>query len=94
MKENLPDVQLMGSNHKIAINRVGISDFKMPIYISEKSGGIQHSIAQISCFVDLHEDIKGVSMSRIPIGLMKFANEQLNASMMKKIAENIRMTTK
>lgn len=90
---SLPDVQKTEPKHKIAINRVGITDFKMPIFISQKDGGIQHSVAAISCFVDLQPDIKGISMSRIPIGLMKFAKEQLNSSMMVKIAENIRRAT-
>ncbi len=89
----LPDVQLTKPKHEIAINRVGISDFKMPIFISEKDGGVQHSVANISCYVDLAPNIKGISMSRIPIGLMKFAKEQLSSKMMIKISENIRRST-
>ncbi len=89
----LPDVQLTKPKHEIAINRVGISDFKMPIFISQKDGGVQHSVANISCYVDLAPDIKGISMSRIPIGLMKFAKEQLCSKIMIKIAENIRRST-
>ena len=89
--EKLPDVQNeMKPKHEIAINRVGITDFKLPIFISQKDGGVQHSVATISCFVDLAPEIKGISMSRIPIGLMKFASEQLSSNLMLKIAENIR----
>jgi GTP cyclohydrolase IB len=91
LSKDLPDVQLTKPKHKIAINRVGISDFKMPIFISQKDGGVQHSVANISCYVDLAPDIKGISMSRIPIGLMKFANEQLSSKLIESISENIRI---
>lgn len=89
-KKDLPDIQISKPKHKIAINRVGITDFQMPIFISQKNGGVQHSVASISCYVDLAPNIKGISMSRIPIGLMKFSNEQLNSKMMFQIAEHIR----
>jgi len=93
LNKDLPDVQLTKPKHEIAINRVGIADFKMPIFISQKDGGVQHSVANISCYVDLAPDIKGISMSRIPIGLMKFAKNQLSNRTMIKIAENIRKST-
>ncbi len=94
MNKKLPDIQNEQEPiHKISINRVGITDFKLPIFISQKDGGVQHSVANISCFVDLAPDIKGISMSRIPIGLMKFAKEQLSSKLMIKIAENIRRST-
>jgi len=93
VNKKLPDVQLGKPKHEIAINRVGITDFKMPIFISRKDGGVQHSVASISCFVDLLPEIKGISMSRIPISLMKFADEQLSSKLMVNIAENVRRST-
>jgi len=93
ISKHLPDVQLTKPKHEIAINRVGITDFKMPIFISQKKGGFQHSVATISCYVDLAPSIKGINMSRIPIGLMKFEKDQLNSLTMVKIAENIRLST-
>jgi len=55
-----------------------------------QNGNIQHSIANVSCYVDLAADIKGISMSRLPIQLMKFSDQQLNGKVIKLIAENIR----
>jgi GTP cyclohydrolase I len=93
MSENLPDVQLTKPKHEIAINRVGITDFQLPIFVNKQDGGMQHSVAMISCYVDLAADIKGISMSRLPIQLMKFSNQQLNGKIIESIAENIRIVS-
>lgn len=88
----LPDIQNEKPTHSnIAINRVGISDFKLPIFISKKSGGIQHSVANIDCYVNLDSNLKGINMSRLPIGLQKFKNEQLNYLLIENICEFIRV---
>ena len=68
---NLPDVQKQEPEHKIAINRVGITDFKMPIYISKQDGSIQHTVADISCYVDLAAEIKGISREKATSSLSR-----------------------
>lgn len=91
--KDLSDVQLTKPKHIIAINRVGITGFQLPIFVSIQDGGVQHSVANISCYVDLAADIKGISMSRLPIQLMKFSNQQLNGKLIESIAENIRIVS-
>jgi GTP cyclohydrolase I len=94
MSKNLPDVQNeMKPIHSIEINRVGIVDFQLPIFVSRQDGGIQHSIANVECYVDLAADIKGISMSRLPIQLMKFSNQQLDSRLVESITENIRIVS-
>lgn len=86
----LPDMQKSNSCINIAIQRVGITDLKMPIYISEKGGGVQHTVAKIDVFVDLDACSKGTHMSRLAIGIHKFMDHQLNATLLADIAQYIR----
>lgn len=87
----LPDIQNSEPEVQIALNRVGIAQLKLPIIISDKSGGVQNTVATIGCFVDLEPDQKGINMSRLPIGLHKFVSEELNAERISEVAENIRI---
>lgn len=87
---NLPDVQCLTSPHHIAVNRVGITDLILPVFMLKKDGGNQHSVANISCYVDLEADKKGINMSRLPIGIHQFTDEVLNGSLIQKIADDIR----
>ena len=88
---NLPDVQACEAPVAIAINRVGIDSLKLPIYIDEKKGGQQHTVAEVSCYVDLPADKKGINMSRLPIAIHKFVKDQLNGDLLLKIADHIRI---
>ena len=56
--QNLPDVRA------IAIDRVGIKGIRHPIQIQDKSGAIQHTIANFNMLVALPHDVKGTHMSR------------------------------
>jgi GTP cyclohydrolase I len=88
---SLPDIQNSKPTFEIGLNRVGITELKLPIIISQKSGGSQNSVAKISCYVDLEPDQKGINMSRLPIGLHKFMNHTLSSEVIAEIAENIRI---
>lgn len=85
----MKDVQNTEPEHEVALNRVGIKNFKLPISISQKDGGFQHTIANIDAFVDLDKNIKGISMSRIPIALEKYEGVTFNKGIMEYIADNI-----
>ena len=89
----LPDIQETEPNIKIKLNRVGISKLKMPILISEKSRGFQHSVADVSCYVDLAADKKGINMSRIPQHLQNGLNNPINSTILKNIANKIRINS-
>lgn len=88
---NLPDIQNSKPIFEIGLNRVGITELKLPIVISQKSGGSQNTVAKVSCYVDLEPNQKGINMSRLPIGLHKFINSELSSEVIAKIAENIRI---
>ncbi|MFW6247442.1 MAG: GTP cyclohydrolase FolE2 [bacterium] len=85
----IPDIQKTESNIRVPIERVGITNFKIPIYICKKGGGYQHTVADIDAFVDLKYK-KGINMSRIPIGIQKFINYQLDSNIVENVAEYIR----
>jgi GTP cyclohydrolase I len=86
----LADIQQSDSEFKFPIERVGITDFKLPIYIDKKEGGVQHTVANIDVFVDLKKENKGINMSRLPIGLQKFTDQKLNATVIDDIAEYVK----
>jgi GTP cyclohydrolase IB len=87
----LPDIQNTKPNVEIKLNRVGIKNYKLPISVLEKTQNIQHTIANVNCYVNLAADIKGISMSRLPIGLNKFSDRPLSGEIIEDIAEYIRL---
>jgi GTP cyclohydrolase I len=65
--DTLPNLQETTPTHKMSINKVGIRGVKYPIKVLNKDGSIQHSIANVSVYVDCNEESKGINMSRLPI---------------------------
>jgi GTP cyclohydrolase I len=68
MKENfqLPDVQKSTDGFpRIAINKVGVRNIKVPVKVRTKGGKPFHTIATVSSYCDLVADLKGINMSRI-----------------------------
>jgi len=61
---SLPDVQNSKDNRAIAINKVGIKDIRHPIQVKDRSGKVQHTIANFNMYVDLPHNFKGTHMSR------------------------------
>lgn len=90
---NLPDIQQTYPEIAQYINRVGITNLKLPVYILQKDGSHQHTVADISCYIDLESDKKGINMSRIPIAINKFQKTNLTSSILQEIAEHIRIKT-
>jgi GTP cyclohydrolase IB len=62
--ELLPDIQNMGDCRGIAINKVGIKKFKLPVYVQDQQHIGQHTVAECSMYVNLPSDFKGTHMSR------------------------------
>jgi len=87
----LPDIQNSEPKIKVALNRVGITNLELPIYILQKDETIQHSVAKIDCFVDLDSNLKGVNMSRIPIAIHKYLDMPISGVLIESICENIRL---
>src|SRR3954467_1714014 len=62
--QNIPDVQATPDSRKLAIDKVGIKAIRHPIQIKERSGGVQHTIANFNMYVGLPHQFKGTHMSR------------------------------
>lgn len=60
----LPDVQSSQDTRAIAINKVGIKDIRHPVQVKDRTGQIQHTIANFNMYVDLPHNFKGTHMSR------------------------------
>jgi len=60
----LPDVQNSQDTRAIAINKVGIKDIRHPVQVKDRTGKIQHTIANFNMYVDLPHEFKGTHMSR------------------------------
>ena len=60
----MPDVQSSQDTRKINIQRVGIKDIRHPVAISDRAGGVQHSVANFCMYVGLPHHFKGTHMSR------------------------------
>jgi len=93
INKDLPDMQNSQSEFNIPIKRVGVTNFKLPIFIIQKDNKFQHTISDIDIFVDLNGDNKGINMSRLPIGLQSYTNAPLNSAVINKIAEDIRISS-
>ena len=60
----IPDVQNTKDRRHIAINKVGIKDIRHPIQVKDRSGLVQHTVANFNMYVDLPHHFKGTHMSR------------------------------
>lgn len=60
----IPDVQSSADSRQIAINKVGIKSVRHPVKVIDKSGGVQHTVANFNMYVGLPHNFKGTHMSR------------------------------
>ena len=60
----IADVQNSKDTRRLAIDQVGIKSIRHPIKVSERSGGVQHTIASFNMYVRLPHHFKGTHMSR------------------------------
>jgi GTP cyclohydrolase I len=61
---NIPDVQATPDARKLAIDKVGVKAIRHPIQIMQRTGGVQHTIANFNMYVGLPHQFKGTHMSR------------------------------
>ena len=68
-RESLPDMQNAHADHisgaRVAINQVGISNFKLPLKFKTKDGSVINLETSVTGTVSLEKDNKGINMSRI-----------------------------
>jgi len=60
----IADVQSAKDTRRLAIDQVGIKSIRHPVKVSERSGGVQHTIANFNMYVRLPHHFKGTHMSR------------------------------
>ncbi|MBS1147432.1 MAG: hypothetical protein H6R08_1608, partial [Proteobacteria bacterium] len=60
----MPDVQSSADTRQIAIDKVGIKSIRHPVRVADKTGGVQHTIANFNMYVYLPHNFKGTHMSR------------------------------
>lgn len=63
-KEAIPDVQSSRDSRQLAINKVGIKALRHPVQVTDRSGGVQHTVAVFNMYVGLPHNFKGTHMSR------------------------------
>ena len=62
--EELKDIQSSHDTREIALKKVGIKKLHYPITVMDKLKGLQHTVADVSLFVNLPHHFKGTHMSR------------------------------
>lgn len=72
----LPDVQKCSEGFaKIAIQKVGVRNIRVPMMIKTKQGEDQSCLVSVSSYCNLVEDVKGINMSRISRTLLDGLSE-------------------
>lgn len=69
------DIQSGPPDVAIAVDRVGIKNFKLPLVVRDRVKGRQHTVAEVELSVDLPARFKGTHMSRFVEALSGFTGE-------------------
>ncbi len=86
----MQDVQNEQAEHAMPIDRVGIRHLRVPLTVSDRCGGGQHTVATVELGVDLPAHFKGTHMSRFVEALENWS-EDLSYSGLKRLLEDIRL---
>ncbi|MFN3410889.1 MAG: GTP cyclohydrolase FolE2 [Exilispira sp.] len=87
--KTLVDVQNRKANHPFTIDHVGIKGIKYPIVVYDKKNGFQHTVAEVSMFVDLPSHYKGTHMSRF-VEILSKINGEISLNRLKEILKIIK----
>ncbi len=69
------DIQSGPPDVAIAVDRVGIKNFRLPLVVRDRVQGRQHTVADVELSVDLPARFKGTHMSRFVEALAGFTGE-------------------
>lgn len=69
------DIQSGPPDVAIAVDRVGIKNFRLPLVVRDRAKGRQHTVADVELSVDLPARFKGTHMSRFVEALSGFTGE-------------------
>jgi GTP cyclohydrolase I len=84
----MEDVQNLQAEVAMPIDSVGVRNLQLPIRVSQREGGPQHSVATVELGVELPAAFKGTHMSRFVEALENW-NEDLSYTSMKRLLEDI-----
>lgn len=64
MKKTMKDIQNEHDHRRIPIRKVGVRNLLYPVAVLDRENKIQHTVADVSMYVDLPHHFKGTHMSR------------------------------
>ncbi|MDR2893270.1 MAG: GTP cyclohydrolase FolE2 [Deltaproteobacteria bacterium] len=85
----MQDIQNSPAEVSIPIDRVGINNLQLPLIVSDKTNGRQHTVATVDLGVDLPASFKGTHMSRFVEALENW-NEELSYQSFKTLLMDVR----
>ena len=89
---DLQDVQNRPADVPLAIDRVGIKEFRLPLVVRDRDRGRQHTVAVVNMGVDLPASFKGTHMSRFVEALehwREHSREELDYPSMKRLLMDV-----
>ncbi|MDR2338270.1 MAG: GTP cyclohydrolase I FolE2 [Deltaproteobacteria bacterium] len=93
---DLPDVQNQkNSSPQIFIEKVGVKNIKVNLYIETRSKTRQHVLATINSYCSLDKNIRGINMSRMARTIYKVLEEnssEIGINDFEKLVEHLRVT--
>ena len=78
IKKTLPDLMKEKDSRNVSIDRVGISELKVPLRVKKSNGKIHSTVAKFEMCVSLSSDDRGTHMSRFSILLNDFLSNEDN----------------
>jgi len=84
---NIPDLQSQNDRRNILIDKVGVKGIRYPIVVEDRSNKIQHTVAEVNLYVQLHHSKRGTHMSRFVEVLNHYHQESIVAQLDKLLLE-------
>ncbi|MFV0423919.1 GTP cyclohydrolase FolE2 [Oleidesulfovibrio sp.] len=85
----MEDVQNSPSQVPLSIDTVGVKELRLPIVVSDRANGHQHTVAVVDIGVELPAEFKGTHMSRFVEALAHW-DEHLDYRTMKGLLEDVK----
>ena len=85
----MADVQNGPACVPLSIDTVGVKGLKLPLVVSDRANGSQHTVALVDVGVDLPAEFKGTHMSRFVEALEEW-NEHFSYKAVKRLLENVK----
>lgn len=85
----MEDVQNSPAQVAMPIDRVGVKNLQLPLVVSDRAQGRQHTVATVDIGVDLPAHFKGTHMSRFVEALENWT-EELDYASMKRLLEDVK----